>query len=177
MLTLDFIYSMKEEEQKEALKLLALAIKEKKISYNPEHASPLKENCYISSGSVEGIYFPNTEFINDAIYKVVCVAKYKGELGIIFEYVGRYANPENKNNYNFSSFEYLLYNYDERKILESLNAEIKVYNEDLQAINLIELQTKKDGTEFADFSKNFNIENDKKTIKLTRNFLECITKL
>ena len=159
MITFDFINTMNENEIKEAIQLLKQCLKDGKIGLCK--ADPTKQYCYISSGSIEGVYFPNTEFeYCSDILNIVCVCKYRNELGVMFKYTEEFLQrrkekkPSNYD-YNFASFESILYTYEERRIIERLTAEINAYNNDLQVINNIEYQVKKDNDPFADLKKNF----------------------
>lgn len=172
---------MNDEEIKEALKLLSQAIKENKTKY--EHANPIQENCYISSGEYEGVYFPNTLLTIKPDLQVICVCKYKGELGIIYEYTE--AKKEHlkeifKRDFNlidFTSFYYLLYTYEERQIIEQLKAELKPLHEAIECIDNIKIQVKKDGKPFANLAKNFEYKTrngEMKTYINSYGYLELI---
>lgn len=181
MINKEYIYSMNDEEIKEALKLLSQAIKENKIKY--EYSNPMKENCYISSGEYKGVYFPNSSLLIGNDWQVICICKYKHELGVIYEF----SEPKKEqlkekikkdiNILDFTSFEYLLYTYEERQIIEQLKAELKPLYEAIKCIDNIKIQVKKDGKPFANLSKNFEYKTEygqMKTYISSYGYLELI---
>ena len=176
---LDYINPMTENDIRKALQLLKQCITEKKVGYT--HADPIQQNCYISSSSIEGLYFPNTEFVESSkILRFVCVAKYKSELGIVYDYTEEFLEHRKKHpnalyeDYDFYSFNDILYTYEERKIVDKLNIEINAYNKDLQVINAIEYQTRKDGKPFENLKQNFVLDNEQKSIGFYRDSIGFI---
>ena len=152
--------TMSAQEQGEALKQFKTVLNLKKISYNTEHANPLKQYCYISSGDVEGIYFPNSEIFYNDYFNFVCVAKQDSKLGIVAEYKENYFKSKilSNDDFIFYSFDELIYTKDELRTLETLNRELKQIKNELKVLNAIQYQTKKDGGEFSNLLK--NIKND-----------------
>lgn len=170
---------LQENEIKEALKVLNTLIKNGNILYDEKHANPAHENCYISSGAVAGVYFPNSIITN--IYnaegeqvladgqQVVCISKTpEGQVGMVLRFNDDLIfNTKNEtlknyyNNYFFESFESLLYTYEERRTIELLNNNIYAVKKDIELLNNIKFITKKDGGVFADLKKNLDPEPQK----------------
>ena len=78
---------MTTKEQKQALIYFNEWIK--KGNATTKHANPTQENCYISSGDIWGLYFPNTQIIlnnaNKHHYNFLCVAKNNyNVLGVVY---------------------------------------------------------------------------------------------
>ena len=153
---------MTQEEVKEALKLFNQCIKKSVITY--EHADPIKENCYISSGDIEGIYFPNSEIkmINEN-YEFVSVSKYgyqfsdyNNNLGVIYYYQSKMLGKED---YYFISFNDLLYTRMEQEIREQAQKQIARAKAELKTLNAIKFITKKDGGNYEDLLKNIDKSN------------------
>lgn len=154
-----------EKEIKESLTLLKLAIQKKIFAY--EHADPTKENCYISSGYISGVYFPNSEIIQlnpmnkrkHPNYKVDCIGKYKGELGVYYSLrEDNNINPKIMHyfdTYIFEPFQDLIYDYHYNKIIKKIDNDIKYYKEDLELLQRIKRVYKKNGENFAKVLQNF----------------------
>lgn len=153
--------SMNDDEQREAIKLLKKCIKEGKITYDKEKANPCEQYCYISSGSVEGIYFPNSEIdYAKKYFDFVAVTKVDGELGITLSFNEDEAPDRVKqfhvNDYCFQSFISILYTYEERNCIEELQNNINRCKDELFVLKRIKRIYKKDGKPFADLTKNID---------------------
>lgn len=162
------IKTMNEAEQKEAIKLLSKTIKTGVIKYT--HADPTKEYCYTSSaGCIEGLYFPNTQFeYCKEYFDIEAVVKYRNNLGICVSWKDEYKSKFKtlKNEYDFISFDELLYTPNERKLIEALTKEINAYKSDIEILSNIKLLYKKDGGEFSNLLKAINPE-PKPNIKIS----------
>lgn len=126
------------------------------------------ECCYISSGDIIGVYFPNLEFEMsrkntriDINFVCIGVNKETSESGLIYN-INYIDSPSAAINGDyFESFDELLTTYEEREIRKKINQEIKRLNEELRVLKSIKRVTKKDGKDFQNLSKNFIIENGK----------------
>lgn len=153
---------MTQEEVKEALKLFNAVIKKGVITY--EHANPMQENCYISSGDYEGVYFPNSEIkMSFDTESFICVCKYgyiynnyQDKIGVLYDY--ECENP-NIGGVYFISFDELLYTRFEREIREEMIKRINECKKDLITLKSIRFITKKDGKYFQDLLKNIDKSN------------------
>ena len=167
--------TMSATEQKEAIRLLNLAIKQHQFDY--KHANPMQQNCYISSGSVEGIFFPNTEIYATAngnhfapCHEFVALVKYNGDLGICFAYKDEYlqeltknATEENKQHiynrlsgYYFEPLANIVYTYEERTLIDELQKRISKLKTDIATLKNIKVIYKKDGKPFANILNAFD---------------------
>lgn len=150
---------MTDEEQKQALKEFRQVIKMGRISYT--HADPLKENCYITSGEIWGLFFPNSEIVAENYkpekYEFIAVIKNGGDFGAVFEDVTdapqkfAFIDP-----YIFVPFRDMIYNRTESRIIQELEQRIKTAEKDLFILNNIKYVTKKDGAPFENIKKNFD---------------------
>lgn len=159
--------TLSDKEIEEGLTLFAKYIK--KVGYT--HADPLRENCYISSSFITGVYFPNTVFNTDQkhpSYNITSVSKVNGVLGVVYslkesvkESVKEKATEKARfllNDYLFLfySFDELLYSYEFKQIKRAICERLQHYEQELNALNDIKRLYKKDGEPFAVLQKNFN---------------------
>lgn len=137
-----------EQEQAEAMNLLKESIKYNKITFNKEHANPLQEYCYISSSSVPGLYYPNSELhyiepqkdAEPPFYKVRAIGKTeKHGIGLVLARqdakILEQTTPETMNKY-FAEFKIIpfndiIYSRGELAIIEALNNDIKYYKNEI----------------------------------------------
>ena len=147
---------MTDAEQKTALRLFKKVIDANAVQVDRNHADPIQQNCYISSGSVEGIFFPNSVIkYCDRYFDFVAVVKNENNaLGICSEYKEDAPHILPKNEYCFTSFDSLLYTKDELTIIEELKKRIKYAENDIKVLSAIRFTTKKTGEPFADLKKN-----------------------
>ena len=154
-----FNQTMTEAEQIEALRLLKEAIKRGVIRY--EHADPIKQNCYISSSYIEGLYFPNTSFYLTAekhtFYNVCAIAKINYNLCLVYSLKDDTPDnlKEHLKEFTSDTLESLIYSYEERQILSELNKRIKEHKSELETLTKIKRVYKKNGEDFALLSKCF----------------------
>lgn len=120
-------------------------------------ADPFNENCYTSSSSINGIYFPNTTFIlndnfaDNNFYKFICIGKnWRDEEGFFLQLKDSSVNLDE---YIFKPFHPLDNEYF--KIRERIEEEIKNVENSLIMLSSFKQVYKKDGTIFKDYKRNF----------------------
>lgn len=162
---MDQYLAMNETEQGEALKYLAKIIKSGIFKVSEESTQGIKDGfCYISSGDVEGIYFPNTIIketerskVNHPNYNIIALAKNEsGVVGVVYALKDDIKPSLKKffNNYIFESLENIYYSFYEREALNELKNNIKELEKDNYLLSMIKYQTKKDGSNFKELTKN-----------------------
>lgn len=173
ILELNNIQEMNQEEINQAIKLLSQAIKSKRIGFDYEN--PIQQHCYISSGDIEGIYFPNSELKPIAPcehlnkhHNIFAVVKYNNELGFCYSYKDEYIEEATKNATNeetkatiaqrlsrahFVGFDEILYDCRARAIKQELEKNITALKTDVETLKHIKPIYKKDGKPFADITK------------------------
>ena len=156
---------MKPEEIDEAITLLNEALKRNIFTY--EHANPIKENCYISSGYISGLYFPNTTLLLNSErvynahknYNFSCIAKIDYKLCFVYSLKDE-INPVFKSlklkPFIYDEIESVLYSYEERQIKSKLEARLKEHNKRLQDLQKITRSKTKTGEDFKILNKSFN---------------------
>ena len=145
---------MNTNEIKEAIKQVKQCIKKGVITYT--HANPIEQNCYISSGDVIGLYFPNSEIdYYKEHFDFVAVVKKGEKLGICYEFKEDFRNNGSQwtQGYFFASFDELLNSPNELRLIEAINKDLRQYNDDLEILNNIKLIYKKDGGEFKNLAQ------------------------
>lgn len=158
---LQFNQEMKESEIEKSILLLGEAIKRKIIVY--EHANPTKENCYISSGYISGLYFPNSViYLNNGTHKnydFVCIAKIDFKLCFVYS-LKENAKSIFKNidlkPFFYDEIESVIYSYEERKIKSQLEKRLCDYEKTLCDLNKITRNKTKAGEDFKVLNKCFN---------------------
>lgn len=156
---------MTEKEIEESLKLFSKLLK--RNGYGYQHANPLKENCYISSSDVIGVYFPNSviEHPTHKSYNLTALSKVNNKLCVVFTlkdeiYFRQQENPPKNfyfylDQYKADTIESLLYDCDFLKIKEKINNRIKEYDNIINALKDIKRVSKENGEPFANVLKNF----------------------
>ena len=154
---------MTQKEIDESVKLLKVAIKEKRLFY--KNANPTQDNCYTSSSDIIGVYFPNTTFTKcqayqkqeSKYYEFCALSKVGGELGIIeslkddvCEEIAKVFAP-----YRFTSFDLFIFGQHYKAIKKGILRDIAQYKETLNFLENIKRTTKKSGDDFQDITKNF----------------------
>lgn len=155
---LSFNQEMTESDIKKAIELLREAIKRKIITF--KHANPIKENCYISSGYISGLYFPNSEIIlnngTHKYYNFVCIAKIDFKLCFVYSLKEEGAEIfKSLKEYTSDPIESVLYSYDERQIIDNFNSHLRNYNDRLKQLLKIERVKTKAGEDFKRLQDNF----------------------
>lgn len=171
---MDQYLAMNETEQGEALQYLAKIIKSGIFKINEKSTQGIKDgSCYISSGDVEGIYFPNTiiEYEGERFYRFCCLAKKKDQngngatAGVVFAL--KDDDDEMKSEtfkrlkkhldaYRFYSFDKLFYTDEELNAVNLLKRNINYLKQQNDVLNSVTFKTKKDGGDFTDLLKNVN---------------------
>lgn len=150
---------LNEAEIKEGLTLLKEGLKRGVFSY--EHADPIAQNCYISSGFIEGLYFPNTTLKLNALkhlnYSIICIAKIGCKISLVYELKEDTDQRLKAHLKDFisDSLECLVYSADELAIINKLRARIKEHSDTLENVAKFKRVYKKNGEDFADLVKNF----------------------
>ena len=168
MINYEYKNPLTEKEKKEVLKQFKNYLESNKntLEIKENGIDPFKENCYISNNDViSGIYFPNNEIIikegshRDLFYDFVCIGKNnRGELGYYAQ-----LKPEKYNENGaplgalceniFKPFIKINENYF--KIKNEMNEALKDYESNLNILKSFKVVTKKDGSMFKDYNKNF----------------------
>lgn len=157
--------TMTQQDINTALTMLKKIIKAGYIEIATESSQDLNANCYISSGDVEGVYFPNTILKETATslkkhpsYNILALAKNEaGALGVVYalkddikQELKRFYN----NIYIFETLDNLYYTYYEKEALSKLNNNIKELEKENYFLSMIKYQCKKDGGDFSQLEKN-----------------------
>lgn len=140
---------MNEKEIAEAIKQLKKCIKKGVITYT--HANPVEQYCYISSGDITGLFFPNSEidYFKEHFDFIAVVKKYD-KLGICYEYKEEFRRNGAQWTQDpfFASFDELLNSQNELLLIDAINKDLQQYNDNLEVLANIKLVYKKDGGEF-----------------------------
>lgn len=157
--------NMSEKEIKEGLKLFSLYIQ--KTNTTIRNADPIKENCYITSGDIIGVYFPNSEILTPEhkyFYDFCSISKVNNELGVIWSLKDEKHDPETMrplgwlNEYIFCSFDEAIYGSQFVDAKHELLKRTRAKEKELNALKSIKRIYKKDGGQFAEFTKNYNVK-------------------
>lgn len=154
---------MNENDIKKALNLLKEALKREVLSYT--HADPLKENCYISSGYVSGLYFPNSKIIlnSDLVYnahknyRFSCIAKIDYQLCFVYALKDETSDNIKKvlEPFIYDEIESIIYSYEERQVKSKLESRLKDYTQRKEKLLNIKRVYKKDKSDFSLLNKCF----------------------
>lgn len=156
---------LNEKEIEESLKLFSKLLK--RNGYGYQGANPIKENCYISSSDIIGIYFPNSviEHPTHKSYDLTALSKINNKLCVVFTlkdeiYFKQQENPPKNiyfylDQYKADTLESLLYDYDFLNIKEKITRRIKEYDEIIAVLTNIKRVSRKNGEPFANVLKNF----------------------
>lgn len=141
-------------DKKEALNLLKMAIKNGYITYT--HANPIEQNCYISSGSVEGLYFPNSQMnFGHSLMRFVCIAKVGAELCVIHQWLKDCPRRANKGDYEKEPLEGYAKSREQIELEHTFKKSIRDYKEALDNLAKIKRVRAKDGSDYKTLSRNF----------------------
>lgn len=161
-------YELTNNEIKTALKDFKNYLQSKNniLKIDVSKADPLKENCYISSGSIAGVYFPNSIILlNDTIYdyyniyNFVCIGKNSNEetgfyLRLKEEYHKENGMPKGcLQEVAFIPFAYISKEYFEIK--NEIKKDIQKLKKEIEILKTFKLTPKKDGTPRENFRLNF----------------------
>lgn len=158
--------TMTQNDINTALTMLKKIIKAGFIEISPESSQDINAYCYISSGDIKGVYFPNTilketanSLKNHPSYNILALAKDEaGALGLVYSLKDddeiRPALKKLLRNYIFETLDNLYYTYDEKEALNKLNNNIKELEKENYFLLMIQYQTKKDGGSFKELTKN-----------------------
>ena len=158
-----FNQEMNENDIKKALNLLKEALKREVLSYT--HADPIKENCYISSGYISGLYFPNSKIkLNSDLvynehknYNFSCIAKIDYKLCFVYALKDEASDNIKRvlKNFVYDEIESILYSYEERQVKSNLESKLKDYTQRKEKLQTIKRVYKKDNSDFALLNKCF----------------------
>lgn len=165
MINYEYKNPLTEKEQKEVIKQFKIFLESNKntLEIKENGIDPFKENCYISTQDIAGIYFSNNEIEikNDRFYTFLCIGKNdRGEFGYYTilkdaqDIEPKYRSVIGRlETYHFKPFIKIneAYFKIKNKMLESL----KKYENNLNILKSFKVVTKKDGSMFKDYNKNF----------------------
>lgn len=161
-------YELTNNEIKTALKDFKNYLQSKNniLKIDASKADPLKENCYISSGSIAGVYFPNSIILlNDTIYNYyniynfVCIGKNENDetgfyLRLKEEYHKENGMPKGfLQEVAFLPFVHVSKEYFEIK--NEIKKDIQQLKKEIEILKTFKLTPKKDGTPRENFRLNF----------------------
>lgn len=160
---LPFNTEMNENDIKKAINLLKEALKREVLSYT--HANPLKENCYISSGYISGLYFPNSviKLNSDLVYnahknyRFCCIAKIEYQLCFVYALKDETSDNIKKvlKDFIYDDIESIIYSYEERQVKSNLENKLKDYTQRKEKLLTIKRVYKKDNSDFSLLNKCF----------------------
>lgn len=147
------IQPMTNTDIKEALKLLKMGIEKGYIKYT--HANPIEQNCYISSGSIEGLYFPNSRMnFGHSLMRFVCIAKINAVICVIHEWLEDCPRAY-KGEYESEPLEGFAKSREQIEIEHTFKNSIAGYEEAIKDLEKIKRVRTKDGSDFKTLSRNF----------------------
>lgn len=147
------IQPMTTTDKKEALNLLKLGIKNGYITYT--HANPIEQNCYISSGSIEGLYFPNSQMnFGHSLMKFVCIAKINSEICVVHQWL-KDCPRACEGDYEKEPLEGFVKSSEQIEIEHAFKKAIAGYEEALKDLGKIKRVRTKDGSDYKTLSRNF----------------------
>lgn len=159
---------LNDQDINELLKEFKQALNERKdyFTFNHRYSShglDIEEQAvYTSSSDFNGIYYPNNEIIiNNKNYDFICLAinEETNEKGFIYNFTFIKKDGSTYEEFYFQPFKTLIYDQNELIIMEDLNKTIKQYEKEIKTLESIKRVYKKDGGDFANLSKNYNVEN------------------
>lgn len=161
---LDIFREMTDAEQSLALRKLAQAIKEKPSTFAITHSDPIKENCYTSSSSLAGIYFPNSvvRIAGWESYDVVALCESEDDqICLVLTLNPKGAERAKKfpslcqSDYVAVNIDCLIYDREEMEIREKISSYLLENQNKLHALKTLKRATKKDGKPFANIAQNY----------------------
>jgi hypothetical protein len=158
-----FNSEMNESEIGKALNLLKEALRREVLSYT--HANPVKDNCYISSNYISGLYFPNSVITlnSDLVYnahknyRFSCIAKIENKLCFVYALKDEASDNIKKilKPFIYDEIESMIYSYEERQVKSNLESKLKDYTQRKEKLLSIKRVYKKDKSDFALLNKCF----------------------
>ena len=126
-----------------------------------KNADPIKENCYISSGAVVGVFFPNTEIILNKYYNFwdfACLGKNENnELGFWLSLKPEHYENNHPKGYlqEFCFIPFIVIDSKYFEIKKRIENDIQELKNKLFTLNSIKPNYKKNGSSLANINKWF----------------------